>query len=89
MKKILLIVSIVCSLGFMASLALAAVSNTQPLTPVGAGQQGAQVSKVPQAQIDRVKKREEMNKRRAELLKVRQQLIQADSPGNVNGQQSY
>jgi len=77
MKQLLIMLSILCSFGLIASSALAA--NTP-------APKGNQKSKVSQAQIDTVKKREEMNKRRAELLKMRQQLIQSNDPGNVDGQ---
>ena len=73
-------------------MAFAVTTDTteQPTTPAVAADTAATATEagvVPQAQIDRVKKRAEMDKRRAELLKVRQQLIQADSPGNLDGQQ--
>ncbi len=79
MKKIQFTLLLIISVVFMASTSFAAgTKQTAVTTPDGT---------VPQAQLDRVTKRDEMNKRRAELLILRQQLIQSDSPGNVDGQQ--
>ena len=77
MKKLLTTLSILCAFGLIASSALAVAT---------AAQNSNQDTKVPQAQIDMVKKREAMKKRREELLKMRQQLIQSNDPGNVDGQ---
>lgn len=86
MKKLLTMIAITCSLGLIASSALAVSANAQNGQGVANGLQknDQAASNVPQVQIDRVKKREEMNKRREELLKKRQQLIQSNSPGNIS-----
>lgn len=87
MKKLLIMISIMCSLGLIVSTALAVTASVQGGNASSNGQKsGNQLTNVPQAQIDRVKKREEMNKRREKLLKMRQQLIQSNNPGNVDGQ---
>ncbi len=79
MKMIQFTLLLILSVVFMASTSFAVgTEQTVVTTPAGT---------VPQAQIDHVAKREEMNKRRAELLKLRQQLIESDSPGNVDGTQ--
>lgn len=87
MKNMFLTLSIIAAVGLMSSSALAAANAKASAQGQANSNKSADVSQVSQAQIDTVKKREEMKLRRDELLKVRQQLIQTDSPGNVDGQQ--
>lgn len=94
MKRILITVLLIGVAMLMASTVLAVDSGQDTNQPAAdqvadgatTNADGSQSGQVPQAQIDRVKKREELNQRRAELLKVRQQLIETDDPGNVDGQ---
>lgn len=97
MKKIIIILSLIAGMALISSVAFAA-NNGQGKNSASAQANGnananshsksATASQVPQAQIDRVQKREEMNQRRAEMLIIRQQLIDSDNPGNVDGQQT-
>ncbi len=86
MKNMILILTVIAAVGLVSSTALAAANAKASAQGQANSNKSATVSQVPQAQIDRVNKREEMKARRDELLKVRQQLIQSDSPGNVDGQ---
>ncbi|MCF6178956.1 MAG: hypothetical protein L3J63_06140 [Geopsychrobacter sp.] len=90
MKKLQFFLLLTVFFGFMTTSAFAASINQNGSTSLTGGQQQAATgaTKVPQAQIDRVNKRAAMNAKRAEMLKVRQQLIDTNNPGNVNGQQT-